>query len=99
MTKVLKAGGLWLLISIIVWVVSMWRWQGASDVSTGQIVVQLGVLPLALTLVFIGVLFGVQRLRQIAVHADLPAAPPASGRPVSPMRRAGRAPWAGWRTP
>ncbi len=78
MTKVLKAGGLWLLISIIVWVVSMWRWQGASDVSTGQIVVQLGVLPLALTLVFIGVLFGVQRLRQIAVHADLPAAPPAS---------------------
>ncbi|MFZ4551162.1 MAG: hypothetical protein ACOYNB_05000 [Aquabacterium sp.] len=73
MTKVLKAGGLWLLISIIVWAVSMWRWLGASDVSTGQIVAQLVVLPLALTLVFIGVLFGVHRLRQISVSAGAQA--------------------------
>ncbi len=68
MTKVLKAGALWLAISIVVWLLTIWRWQNAGhEASTADIVGQLFVLPLALTAVFLLALWGVGRLRAQAV--------------------------------
>lgn len=64
MTKFLKAGALWLAITTIVWLITIWHWQSsAHDASAGEIVGQLFVLPLALTVFLLLVLWGVKRLR------------------------------------
>lgn len=64
MTKVLKAGALWLAITVVVWLITIWHWQSSQhEASNGEIVGQLFVLPLALTGFFLAVLWGVTRLR------------------------------------
>ena len=83
MTKVLKAGALWLAITIIVWLITIWHWQNnAHDASTGEIVGQLFVLPVALTAFLLLVLWGVKRLRAQAAAPVVPAAKAAEGAPT-----------------
>lgn len=67
MAKALKAGALWLAIMVLVWLITIWRWQSSGhDARTADIVWQLLVLPLALTGFFLAVLWGVVRLREQA---------------------------------
>ncbi len=83
MTKVLKAGALWLAITIIVWLITIWHWQNnAHDASTGEIVGQLFVLPVALTAFLLLVLWGVKRLRAQAAAPVVPATKAAEGAPT-----------------
>ncbi|MBI2733934.1 MAG: hypothetical protein HYX44_11720 [Aquabacterium sp.] len=78
MTKVLKAGALWLAITIIVWLITIWRWQSdAHDASAGEIVGQLFVLPVLLTVFLLLVLWAVKRLR-LQAAAPILAAPESS---------------------
>lgn len=83
MTKVLKAGALWLAITVVVWLFTIWHWQSSGhQASTTEIVGQLFVLPLALTGFFLVVLWGATRLREQAsapvVSPVKPAAAPVS---------------------
>ena len=83
MTKVLKAGALWLAITLIVWLITIWHWQNnAHDASTGEIVGQLFVLPVALTAFLLLVLWGVKRLRAQAAAPVVPAAMASDGAPT-----------------
>lgn len=83
MTKVLKAGALWLAITIIVWLITIWHWQNnAHDASTGEIVGQLFVLPVALTAFLLLVLWGVKRLRAQAAAPVVPGCSAAEGAPT-----------------
>lgn len=71
MARILKTLGLGLLIATIVWLVTLWRWHNdARDIEMADIVVQLILLPLVLTLGLLSALWVVKRLRQ-------PAADPA----------------------
>lgn len=81
MTRLLKAGALWLAITIVVWLITIWRWQtSAHDASTGEIVLQLFLLPLGLTVFLLGVLWAVARLRQkAAAPVVAPSAAPVAG--------------------
>lgn len=82
MTKVLKAGALWLAITVLVWLITIWHWQSsAHEASTGEIVAQLFVLPVALTAFLLAVLWGVKRLREQAAKPVTPAAASASTLP------------------
>ncbi|MGC4061693.1 MAG: hypothetical protein QM749_12935 [Aquabacterium sp.] len=80
MVKVLKVGALWLAIAVVVWLITVWRWQSTGHAATtGDIVGQLFVLPLLLTGVFVLALWRVERLR---VQAAAPvAASPAKAVP------------------
>lgn len=67
MTKVLKAGALWLAIAVVVWLITIWRWQSTGyAATTGDIVAQLFVLPLVLAAVLLLALWGIGRLREKA---------------------------------
>lgn len=91
MTKVLKAGALWLAITVVVWLITIWHWQSSRyEASTAEIIGQLFVLPLALTGFLLLVLWGVQRLREqaaapvaIAPKAVATPAPASLAQPVS----------------
>jgi hypothetical protein len=77
MAKFLKAGAqvgaLWLAISLVVWLITIWRWQSTGyAATTGDIVGQLFVLPLLLSFVFVLALWGIDRLR---VQAAAPLTP------------------------
>ena len=76
MARILKALGLGLVIATIVWLVTLWQWQNAErDIGMSDIVVQLIVLPLLLTLGLLAALWGVQRLRTpVAAPATAPSA-------------------------
>jgi hypothetical protein len=64
MARILKALGLGLVIATIVWLVTLWQWHNAErDIGMADIVVQLIVLPVLLTLGLLAALWGVQRLR------------------------------------
>ncbi|MDE2401506.1 MAG: hypothetical protein KGL90_07545 [Burkholderiales bacterium] len=67
MSKAFKAGMLWLVVAALVWLVTLWRWQTTGhDVSGAEIVLQLLVLPVVLTVVLLLALWGVARLRNQA---------------------------------
>lgn len=77
MARILKALGLGLVIATIVWLVTLWQWQNAErDIGMTDIVVQLIVLPLLLTLGLLAALWGVQRLR---APVEATAAAPSAG--------------------
>lgn len=81
MAKALKVGALWLAIAVVVWLITIWRWQSTGHAATtGDIVGQLFVLPLLLTIVFVLALWSIDRLRvQVAapVVSPVPQAGPA----------------------
>lgn len=67
MSKVLKAGLLCLMVGALVWLVTLWRWQTSDhDASGADIVGQLFMLPLLLSAVLLGAIWGVGRLREDA---------------------------------
>ncbi|MDX9844217.1 MAG: hypothetical protein RBT42_10700 [Aquabacterium sp.] len=77
MARILKALGLGLVIATIVWLVTLWQWHNAErDIGMADIVVQLVVLPVLLTLGLLAALWGVQRLR---APVEAPAAAPSTG--------------------
>jgi len=81
MAKVLKAAGLYLVVTIVVWLITIWHWQSTGhDASARDIVGQLFVLPVVLTLTLLLALWGVQRMKQGAVaQASSMAATPLTG--------------------
>ncbi|MGY4828182.1 hypothetical protein ACVNIS_06365 [Sphaerotilaceae bacterium SBD11-9] len=82
MAKVWKLLALLLVITALVWLTTMWRWQSAHvDPSTADIVLTLVALPLALTLLLAGVIWSIGRLRAYAVA---PATPVAVAPPEAP---------------
>ncbi|MBC7954665.1 MAG: hypothetical protein H7Y33_02175, partial [Cytophagales bacterium] len=73
MAKVWKILALLLVITALVWLTTMWRWQSAQvDPSATDLALTLGVLPLVLTAAFVLTLWAVKGLRSYAV------APPAA---------------------
>lgn len=87
MTKVFKAGALWLAIAVVVWLITIWRWQStAYDASTADIVGQLFVLPLLLAGAFLLALWGVGHLRE---QAGRPASGAEVKLPVVPAGQLG----------
>lgn len=78
MARILKALGLGLVIATIVWLVTLWQWQNAErDIGMTDIVVQLIVLPVLLTLGLLVALWGVQRLR---APVEATSAAPSAGK-------------------
>lgn len=88
MTKVLKAGALWLAITVVVWLFTIWHWQSSGhQASTTEIVGQLFVLPVALAAFFLLVLWGVTRLReQASAPVVSPPKPRAASVPAVPAQ-------------
>lgn len=85
MTKVLKAGGLWLVVAAVVWLITIWRWQTTvDDVGTRDLVLHLLVLPTLLTLALLAVLWGAARLKAQAAR-PLPGAAAVSSAPAEPV--------------
>lgn len=83
MSKVLKAVLLCVVVTALVWLVTLWHWQTAGrDVSGAEIAGQLFVLPLVLTAVLLLAVWGVSRLRESA----------AKPLPVKPVARAAAVP-------
>ncbi|TAK93966.1 MAG: hypothetical protein EPO09_10895 [Aquabacterium sp.] len=83
MTKVLKAGALWLAITVVVWLFTIWHWQSSRhEASTAEIVGQLFALPVVLTAFFLLVLWAVQRLRAQASAPVVPVVGPKAGVPA-----------------
>lgn len=79
MSKVLKAGALWLAIAVVVWLITIWRWQNTGyNASNTEIVMQLLVLPVALAAALGLALWSVSRLREKAASPIAPSAPAAS---------------------
>lgn len=79
MAKVWKILALLLVITALVWLTTMWRWQSAQvDPSATDLTLHLGVLPLVLTAGLVLTLWAVKRLRSYA------AAPPAALAPAAP---------------
>lgn len=80
MAKVWKVLALLLVITALVWLTTMWRWQSAQvDPSATDLMLNLGVLPLVLTAALVMTLWAVKRLRSYAAApaAVAPVAAPA----------------------
>ena len=76
MAKVWKIVALLLVITVLVWLATMWRWQSAQvDPSTTDLVLNLGLLPVALTAALVLTILAVKRLR---TYAAAPVAAPAA---------------------
>lgn len=73
---------LWLLVSAMVWLTTIWRWQGqGADVGTADILLQLVVLPLMLAAVLAAAIWLVGRTRR---EAAAPVVPKATRMAVAP---------------
>lgn len=87
MAKVWKILALLLVITALVWLTTMWRWQSAQvDPSAADLALTLAVLPLVLTAALLMTLWAVKRLRSYA------AAPPAAATPAAAPAQAAAAP-------
>ncbi len=97
-SKIWKAAALWLVISVVVWLTTIWRWQSADhDASTGDIVGQLFVLPVALTAALLLVLWMVQRMRAATAAPGAAAGSPAAATPVpQPSADEAARAWSAW---
>ncbi len=84
--RVFQLALLWLIVSAMVWLTTIWRWQNqGADVGTSDILLQLIVLPLVLAAVLAGAIWAVGHTRrQAAAPVAVPAAAPgASGQAVA----------------
>lgn len=84
MAKVWKILALLLVITVLVWLATMWRWQSAQvDPSTTDLALNLAVLPMVLTAALVFTILAVKRLRTYAaapvVVPVVVAATPPSG--------------------
>lgn len=79
MSKAVKAGVLWLVITATVWALTLWQWRRTPEAVSGRdIVWQLIVVPLVLTVVALLAWRMVQRLRALA-DRPVDAAPQPGG--------------------
>jgi len=84
MAKVWKILALLLVITALVWLTTMWRWQSTQrDPSGTDLVLHLAVLPVVLTAGLVLAVWGVTRLRSYAVAPIVPA-PVAAAPPAAP---------------
>jgi len=82
MAKVWKILALLLVITALVWLTTMWRWQSAQlDPSTTDLALNLGVLPVVLTAALVMTLWAVTRLRSYATAPPAPIATAATAAP------------------
>lgn len=78
MAKVWKVLALLLVITALVWLTTLWRWQSAHvDPSSTDVVVHLAALPVVLTAALLAMLLGIQHLRRYAA-SPVAAAPSAA---------------------
>ncbi len=72
---------LWLIVSAMVWLTTIWRWQNqGADVGTSDILLQLVFLPVLLAVVLGGAIWAVGRTRR---EAAAPLAAPSASRPTA----------------
>jgi hypothetical protein len=84
MAKVWKVLALLLVITALVWLTTLWRWQSAQlDPSASQLMVHLAVLPLVLTATLLSLVWGVKRLRSYAAAPTVLPAAKVSASPVA----------------
>lgn len=87
MSKVWKILALLLVITALVWLTTMWRWQSAHvDPTPGDLALNLALLPLVLTAALVGTLWSVKRLRG---YAASPVTAPAPTRAATPSADSG----------
>jgi len=86
MLKALKVLLLLLLITAMVWVSTLWRWQTTNTDPSGQdVAVQLVLLPLALTAALLLALWLGKKIRKTL---ESPTQPPAAKAAQSPLGKA-----------
>ncbi len=94
MAKVWKVLALLVVITALVWLTTLWRWQsGRVDPSPSQLLMHLVLLPVVLTLALVAMVWGVKRLRSYAAapvvaaipkaNAQTAAAPPTAAAPAT----------------
>jgi hypothetical protein len=78
-TRLVQLALLWLVVSAMVWLTTIWRWQGqGTDVGSADLVLQLVLLPLALAAVLATSIWLVGRTRREAAAPLTPPARPAA---------------------
>ncbi|HET8870201.1 MAG TPA: hypothetical protein VFM48_07130 [Aquabacterium sp.] len=76
MSRFLKIFAIWVAVNAIVWLFTLWQWQqNTVDVGLSDIVVRLLIVPIALVLAWVLVLWGVQRLKEKAVSPSSTTGP------------------------
>jgi hypothetical protein len=92
---------LWLVVSAMVWLTTIWRWQGqGADVGTSDILLQLFALPLMLAGVLAAAIWLVGRTRREAAAPVVPqvartaVAPASAGAPLQADTLDASLPWA-----
>ncbi|HEY0817935.1 MAG TPA: hypothetical protein VGD46_04100 [Rhizobacter sp.] len=85
MSKVWKVLALLLVITALVWLTTLWRWQSAQvNPDATQLLLQLALLPVLLTAALLGTVWSVKRLRAYAAApAVVPAAKAAAAAPAA----------------
>lgn len=84
MAKVWKVLALLLVITALVWLSTLWRWQSAQvNPDATQLLLHLAVLPLVLTAVLLALVWAVKRLRSYAAAPPAAAASQASATPAA----------------
>ena len=84
MAKTFKVLLLLLLITAMVWLSTLWRWQTMQADPSGQdLAVYLVLLPLALTLVFLLAFWSVKKIRKTI---ESPLQPPAAKAVRTPLK-------------
>lgn len=95
MAKVWKVLALLLVITALVWLSTLWRWQSANvNPDATQLLLHLVALPLILTSALLAVVWAVKRLRDyaaapaVAASAQAPVTPAAAAAPTADARPA-----------
>jgi hypothetical protein len=84
MAKVWKLLALLVVITTLVWLSTLWRWQSAQvNPDAAQLLMQLVLLPLVLTAALVATVWGVKRLRNYAAAPTVPATAPATATPAA----------------
>jgi hypothetical protein len=84
MAKVWKVLALLLVITALVWLSTLWRWQSANvNPDATQLLLHLVVLPLVLTAALLAVVWAVKRLRRYAAAPTVAAAASPSTTPAA----------------
>lgn len=79
MAKVWKVLALLVVVTALVWLTTLWRWQaGHVDPSPAQLLTHLVLLPAGLTLALIAMVWSVKRLRTYAAAPVVAATPKAA---------------------
>ncbi|MBL0730537.1 hypothetical protein [Piscinibacter sp. HJYY11] len=89
MAKVWKVLALLVVVTALVWLTTLWRWQsGHVDPSPVQLLTHLVLLPMVLTLALIAMVWGVKRLRAYAAAPVVAATPKVTAQPTAALAAA-----------